>query len=129
ADPDLSEYGDVSELIYMLGPNQPPTSVIMKPEFQRKIYYDMSPIEDSTLASMLPIRAFQGAKFMEGPGADSVPRVYIKTLYNRVIKQEQQDAMINRWPPSQVFFLESDHSPFFSNPDVLFSFLLKAATF
>ncbi|GMN23329.1 hypothetical protein TIFTF001_000087 [Ficus carica] len=133
AAPDLSEYGDVNTYIYGSGPDQPPTSVIVKPEFQRQIFYDMSPIEDSILASMLlrpaPVRAFQGAKFVEGRGADSVPRVYIKTMYDRVLKQEQQDAMINRWPPSQVLCSESDHSPFFSNPDVLFSFLIKAANF
>ena len=74
-----------------------------------------------------PIRAFQGARFEDGAGADSVPRVYIKTLCDHIIKPEQQEAMINRWPPQQVFDLESDHSPFFSTPDALFDLLIKAA--
>ncbi|XP_062085702.1 methylesterase 17-like, partial [Humulus lupulus] len=39
-DPNLSEHGYVSKFIYGLGPNQPPTSVIMKPEFQWKIVED-----------------------------------------------------------------------------------------
>lgn len=43
--PDLSEYGDVNKYIDGLGPDQPPTSVLVKPEFQRRIFYNMSPIE------------------------------------------------------------------------------------
>ncbi|KAK8696066.1 hypothetical protein V6N13_001205 [Hibiscus sabdariffa] len=87
--------------------------------------------DDSTLAAMLvrpgPLRPFAGLRFMEGACADSVPRVYIKTLQDRVLKREQQEAMLKRWPPSLVFALESDHSPFFSTPTHLFAFLLKAA--
>ncbi|KAK8307101.1 hypothetical protein V6Z12_D03G171400 [Gossypium hirsutum] len=55
-----------------------------------------------------------------------VPRVFIKTLQDRVLKQEQQEAMLKRWAPALVFALESDHSPFFSMPTLLFAFLLKA---
>ncbi|XP_030503352.2 methylesterase 17-like [Cannabis sativa] len=130
-EPDLSEYGDVSELIYGLGPDQTPTSVIIKPQFQSMLMYNTSPIEDSTLAKMVvrpaPLRAFQDATFVEGPCSDSVRRVYIKTLQDRVIKQEQQDAMIRRWPPSQIFLSDTDHSPAFSNPRGLVRLLLQAA--
>ncbi|CAA7020050.1 unnamed protein product, partial [Microthlaspi erraticum] len=56
-----------------------------------------------------------------------VPRVYMKTLHDRVMKPEQQDAMVKRWPPSQTYELDTDHSPFFSNPFVLFGLLIKAA--
>ncbi|KAL5825883.1 hypothetical protein ACOSQ3_021946 [Xanthoceras sorbifolium] len=127
AAPELSEF---SEFVYGLGPDQPPTSTMLKTEFNRKILYQMSPVEDSVLASMLlrpaPARAFS-CQFAEGPDADRVPRVYIKTSCDRVVKpEEQQDAMIRRWPPSQVFVMESDHSPFFSNPFVLFDFIVKA---
>ncbi|OMO83000.1 hypothetical protein CCACVL1_11615 [Corchorus capsularis] len=133
-DPDLSRYGDVNDMIYGEGGDQPPTSMIMKQEFQREILYHLSPMEDSSLAGMLlrpgPLRAIQGVSFEEtewsGRNADSVPRVFIKTLHDRVLAQDQQDAMIRRWPPSQVFALESEHSPFFSTPTLLFSFLLKA---
>uniref|UniRef100_A0A803PVN8 Uncharacterized protein n=1 Tax=Cannabis sativa TaxID=3483 RepID=A0A803PVN8_CANSA len=74
-----------------------------------------------------PLRAFQDATFVEGPCSDSVRRVYIKTLQDRVIKQEQQDAMIRRWPPSQIFLSDTDHSPAFSNPRGLVRLLLQAA--
>ncbi|XVF65488.1 hypothetical protein PTKIN_Ptkin09bG0253500 [Pterospermum kingtungense] len=73
-----------------------------------------------------PSRPFAGIHFTEGPDADSVPRVFIKTIHDQVIMQERQDAMIRRWPPSQVFDLESERSPFFSTPTHLFGFLLKA---
>ncbi|KAI6676042.1 hypothetical protein NL676_036838 [Syzygium grande] len=65
--PDLSGYGDVNHLIFGLGPDKPPTSAIIKQEFQRSIIYQMSPLEDSTLAAMLlkpgPVTAMMTAKF------------------------------------------------------------------
>ncbi|KAF3953801.1 hypothetical protein ACB098_06G128400 [Castanea mollissima] len=132
--PDLSEYGDVYELGFGLGPDQPPTSALVKKEYQRKIIYHLSPHEDSTLAAMLlrpgPIKAIQSARFVavadEDHNVDKVPRIYIKTLYDRVVKPEQQAAMIKRWPPSDVYVLDSDHSPFFSTPFLLFGLLVKA---
>ncbi|XAR66048.1 Carboxylesterase [Bertholletia excelsa] len=130
--PDLSEFGDVFEFGFGLGPDQPPTSALVKKEFQRNIIYQLSPQEDSTLAAMLlrpgPIKALMSARFEEGKNdVENVPRVYIKTTQDRVVKPEQQEAMIRRWPPSQVYTLESDHSPFFSAPFLLFGLLVKAA--
>ncbi|KAJ0007418.1 hypothetical protein Pint_30194 [Pistacia integerrima] len=130
--PDLSEFADVNEQTFGLGPDKPPTSMIVKKEFQRKILYNMSPMEDSTLASMLlkpaPAMALGDAKFEEqGSDADKVRRVYIKTSNDRVIKQEQQDAMIRSWLPSEIFDIESDHSPFFSAPFIVFGSIIKAA--
>ncbi|KAF7147292.1 hypothetical protein RHSIM_Rhsim03G0154100 [Rhododendron simsii] len=130
--PDLSEYGDVYELEFGLGPDQPPTSALIKKEFQRKIVYQLSPQEDSTLAAMLlrpgPIKALVSARFEEGMiNCDEVPRVYIRTTQDRVVKPEQQEEMVKRWPPAEVYVLESDHSPFFSTPFLLFGLLVKAA--
>ncbi|KAK3014924.1 hypothetical protein RJ639_009940 [Escallonia herrerae] len=130
--PDLSEFGNAYDLEFGLGADQPPTTAVVKKELQRKIIYHMSPQEDSTLAAMLlrpgPIQALQSARFSEeNDDIDAVPRVYITTLYDRVVRPEQQDAMIKRWPPSKVYVLESDHSPFFSTPFVLFGLLVRAA--
>ncbi|XP_015874663.3 methylesterase 17 [Ziziphus jujuba] len=129
--PDLSEYGDVNKFRYGMGPDQPPTSVILKDEFQRQILYHMSPLEDSILASTLlrpgPIRPLSGRIDGGDLDAEGVPRVYIRTMHDRVLKAEQQEAMVKKWPPSQVFVLNSDHSPFFSTPFDLFSLLVKAA--
>lgn len=43
--PDLSEFGDVYELSFGLGKDKPPTSALVKKEFQRKIIYPLSPHE------------------------------------------------------------------------------------
>ncbi|XP_022893705.1 methylesterase 17-like isoform X2 [Olea europaea var. sylvestris] len=87
--------------------------------------------DDSTLAAMLlrpgPIQALKSAYFEEGEDADGVPRIYIKTTHDHVIKPQQQHAMIKKWPPTDVYVLESDHSPFFSAPFTLFGLLVKAA--
>ncbi|XP_059300790.1 methylesterase 17-like [Lycium ferocissimum] len=132
--PDLSEFGefgDVYDMEFRLGPEKPPTSVVVKQSLQRKLIYQMSPLEDSTLAAMLlrpgPIQALQSARFKEGEGADSVPRIYIRATNDRMLKPEQQDAMIRKWQPQHVYTLESDHSPFFSAPFALFGLLVKAA--
>uniref|UniRef100_A0A2C9V214 AB hydrolase-1 domain-containing protein n=1 Tax=Manihot esculenta TaxID=3983 RepID=A0A2C9V214_MANES len=132
--PELSSFGEVYELGFGLGSNEAPTSAIVKKEFQRQIIYQMSPREDSILASMLlrpgPILALKRAQFKEeenGDGIEKVKRVYIKTKHDHVIKPQQQEAMIKRWPPSQVFLLDCDHSPFFSSPFLLFGLLVKAA--
>ncbi|KNA20584.1 hypothetical protein SOVF_051060 isoform A [Spinacia oleracea] len=88
-------------------------------------------IDDCTLASMLlrtcPVRALSGAVFPEGKDSDMVPRVYIKTLHDNVLSVAQQDVMIKRWPPSDVYSIDSDHCPMFSNPSHLFGLLLKVA--
>ncbi|KAK1570335.1 hypothetical protein Q3G72_000398 [Acer saccharum] len=95
-----------------------------------KIPFSMIPPEDSILKSMLlrpQPKGIKGAKFTDGPDADNVPRVCIRALFDPYLKPDkQQAAMIRRWPPSQVFDIESDHSPFFSNPFVLFGFIVKA---
>nr|CAN78031.1 hypothetical protein VITISV_017532 [Vitis vinifera] len=127
--PDLSDFGDVYEVEF--GADQSPISAVIKKEFQRKIIYNMSPLEDSTLAAMLlrpgPLPAIRSAQFSETSDIDKVPRVYIKTMHDNVVKPAQQEAMIKRWPPSDVYVLESDHSPFFSTPFLLFGLLVKAA--
>ncbi|KAK4351218.1 hypothetical protein RND71_030531 [Anisodus tanguticus] len=132
--PDLSEFGefaDVYDMEFGLGPEKPPTSVVIKKSLQRQIIYQMSALEDSTLAAMLlrpgPIQALQSARFKEGEGTERVPRVYIRATNDRVLKLEQQDVMIRKWQPQHVYTLESDHSPFFSAPFALFGLLVKVA--
>ncbi|KAJ6697006.1 hypothetical protein OIU85_003376 [Salix viminalis] len=130
--PDLSSFGDVYELGFGLGPDQPPTSAVLKKEFQRKISFQLSPQEDSTLAAMLlrpgPILALMSARFKEErDDIDKVKRIFIKTTQDHVVKPHQQEEMIRRWPPSDVYVLDSDHSPFFSTPFLLFGLLIKAA--
>ncbi|KAK9046932.1 hypothetical protein V6N11_052801 [Hibiscus sabdariffa] len=75
-----------------------------------------------------PIMALSSARLEgEGESVEKVGRVYIKTMHDNVLKPDQQEAMIKKWLPSQVFALDSDHSPFFSAPFSLFGLLLKVA--
>lgn len=78
-----------------------------------------------------PIQALMSAQFKEEEDreeADKVKRVYIRTMYDRVIKPEQQEAMIKGWPPEIVYEMDTDHSPFFSNPSLLFGLLIKSCS-
>ncbi|CAN6992026.1 hypothetical protein BRARA_A03448 [Brassica rapa] len=133
--PELSEHGDVYELGFGLGPENPPTSALIKPEFRRKLLYHMTPQQECVLAALMmrpaPLLALTTAKMEEEKGEEEeeeqVPRVYIKTLHDRVMKPEQQEAMMKRWPPRQAYEVDSDHSPFFSNPFILCGLLIKAA--
>ncbi|KAL0382231.1 UNVERIFIED_CONTAM: Methylesterase 17 [Sesamum calycinum] len=54
--PDVSEFGELKEVYdvgFGLGEDHPPTTMMIKKEVQRKIIYQLSPQEDSTLAAML----------------------------------------------------------------------------
>lgn len=122
------------EFQYGLGSHNPPTTAMVRKGVQQDLLYQLSPVEDVALASMLlrpaPCLAFKTARF-DGPaegGVERVPRVYIKTLQDRVLKSEQQEAMIKRWPPNSVLCLDADHSPFFSAPRALYRMLLNATS-
>ncbi|KQJ89439.1 methylesterase 17 [Brachypodium distachyon] len=135
--PDLSKLGDVYELTFGLGDDHPPTGVALREEFQRRILYQQSPLEDCALASIL-LRpwptALSGARFGgggingkgEGSAIDDVRRVYITTAEDHMIKPEQQESMIRRWLPSEVLAMDTDHSPFFSAPEQLLQLILKS---
>ncbi|KAM0825722.1 hypothetical protein ACQ4PT_069357 [Festuca glaucescens] len=86
---------------------------------------------DRALASIL-LRpwpaALSAARFGSGDRStiDEVRRVYITTAKDTMVKLEQQEGMIRRWPPSEVVAMDTDHSPFFSAPEQLFQLILKS---
>ncbi|GMN23314.1 hypothetical protein TIFTF001_000090 [Ficus carica] len=83
---------DDYEYIYGLGRDQPPTGVIVKPELRRTVLYNMSPIQDYVLASMLlrpaPARALIDVWFDGGAATESVPRVFVRTLHDQLMAKE-----------------------------------------
>ncbi|XP_011622735.1 methylesterase 17 [Amborella trichopoda] len=130
---DKEQFGDHWEFGFGLGPDKPPTSALFRRETQRELLYQLSPDEDSTLASMLlrswPLGSIYNACY-EGEHTkdiDKVPRVYIKTLKDNLLKPELQEEMIKCWPPTEVMTMDTDHSPFFSAPNELLGLLLKAS--
>nr|ABR17243.1 unknown [Picea sitchensis] len=127
--PDLS---NESEFYHGLGSEYPPTSSMIRRELQQEILYQLSPPEDAALASLLirptSLLAFQTANFIAtSEEFMKVPRVYIKTLQDRVLLLDKQEAMIKMWPPDKVFSMDTDHSPFFSSPLELHGHLLHIA--
>eukprot|EP00252_Welwitschia_mirabilis_P015784 TRINITY_DN3502_c0_g1_i1.p1 TRINITY_DN3502_c0_g1~~TRINITY_DN3502_c0_g1_i1.p1 ORF type:complete len:274 (-),score=36.33 TRINITY_DN3502_c0_g1_i1:577-1398(-) len=122
----------VYKFFYCNGTDGVPTSQIFSSEFQQEILYQLSPSEDATLALLTlraaPIMAIKAAKF-EGKSEEfmQVPRVFIKTLQDRVLAVDLQEGMIKAWPPNKVLTLDTDHSSFFSAPLQLSSCLLEIA--
>lgn len=52
----MSDFGNAPEFGFGLGPDQPPTSLAFKKEFQREMFYQMSPqevINDSNNSIMI----------------------------------------------------------------------------
>ncbi|XP_031486692.1 methylesterase 17-like [Nymphaea colorata] len=129
--PDLSK---AVHPVYGKGPNKTTilTSFSFLPEIILQVLYNRSPQEDVILASKLlkpvPAQPILLARFNStstSTSVDAVARVYVKTLMDRVIKQEMQEAMIKKWPPSKVVAINSDHCPFFSAPRRLVNILLN----
>lgn len=54
-----------------------------------------------------------------------VPRAYILCEDDHTIPPEAQEEMVARWPTSDVYRLDSGHSPFFSQPQELAKLLLE----
>lgn len=57
-----------------------------------------------------------------------VPRTYIECLEDRAIPIALQRSMVSRLPCQRVITLDSDHSPFYSEPVALTSHLIELAT-
>eukprot|EP00253_Pinus_taeda_P006957 PITA_06957 len=121
----LNEY----EFYHGLGSEHPPGAMVRR-ELQQGILYQLSPPEDAALASLLirptSLLAIQTAKFTAtSEEFMKVPRVYIKTLQDRVLQLDKQEAMIKMWLPDKVIIMDTDHSPFFSSPLELHGHLLR----
>ncbi len=56
-----------------------------------------------------------------------VPRVYIECRRDRAVSLDEQRRMYGAIPCRQIISLDTDHSPFFSAPDVLAAHLLSLA--
>lgn len=54
-----------------------------------------------------------------------VPRIYIEALQDRTVTGDVQKRMYTELPCKQVITMDTSHSPFFSQPEVLANHLLK----
>ncbi|KAL6906011.1 hypothetical protein ACP4OV_003612 [Aristida adscensionis] len=119
------------ELTFSAAAGDPPTTIALRPEFQRDRLSQQSPEEESVLASMLmrpwPAAAISTASFDgDDERLNRIKRVFIKTERDLMLDPQQQDSMIKKWPPSEVLVIDTDHSPFFSAPEQLFNLIVKS---
>ena len=97
------------------------------PEAAKRAFYGQSPREDLVLAAML--RVNQHKEPISTPihwtkeRFGSVPRAYIECRRDRAIGIDHQRHMLQRFDCRLLASLDSDHSPFFSDPAALVSAL------
>ncbi|CAK9150813.1 unnamed protein product [Ilex paraguariensis] len=109
---------------YGNGPNNPPTALLFGPLFSATNLYQLSPIEDLTLATTLlrPIRLYSNEDLSKELMLTSekyglVNRVFIMASEDQVIKMDFQKWMIERNPPTEVRkIIGSDHMVMMGKP-------------
>ena len=72
-----------------------------------------------------PLKPLVTALEISGERFGRVPRAYVETTFDRVITPAAQRRMREALPCDPVFTLETDHSPFLSQPDALARILIS----
>ncbi len=97
----------------------------------RNIFYGMSKQEFVLLSEKLltpePLAPLTTQLSLTNENFGSIPRYYIKTLNDNAITRKMQKAMYCRLPCKKVYYICSDHSPFFSATKRLRNILIKIA--
>ena len=98
------------------------------PEYAEEVFYADCPsgttefalahlTEQATVPQTTPARLRQGHL--------TVPRSYIRTLYDNAIPTEFQAEMVADWPREDVYEMATSHSPFFADPSGLAALIDK----
>ncbi|KAM7251904.1 hypothetical protein ACFE04_023787 [Oxalis oulophora] len=118
------------------GADSPPTSLLFGPNLLATKFYQLSPLEDLMLATLLvrPFRIFRDATLLDtNPTLSeekygSVPRVYVVCDQDLMLEEDFQRWMIEKNPPvDQEVIPGSDHMVMFSKPHELASILQDIA--
>ncbi|XP_073065239.1 methyl jasmonate esterase 1-like [Primulina eburnea] len=110
-------FGTDTKLFYSNGEDKPPTSRTVGPECLATQFYQLSPLEDLTLATLLtrPVGFFINNVEFSEENYGSVRRVYM--IAEEDTKRECQDWMVQNNPPDEVKTIYgSDHMFMFSKP-------------
>jgi pimeloyl-ACP methyl ester carboxylesterase len=95
----------------------------------REIFYGCCPDEDVEFASARlcpePLKPLVTPLQLSAARFGQVPRAYIETTHDRVIGLASQRRMQAALPCAPVFTLDSDHSPFLSQPEALARILIS----
>jgi len=115
---------DVESLI---PPNMIPASsgltCTVRPEVIREAFYGRCSDEDAELArtrlSPEPLKPLVTPLDLTPGRYGRIPRSYVRTAFDRVITPAAQARMLEALPCESVCTLETDHSPFLSQPEAL----------
>jgi pimeloyl-ACP methyl ester carboxylesterase len=122
--------GDVGSL---LAPNMIPVergvSCAVRAEVLRDVFYGNCSDADFEFArervTPQPLKLLVATLDVSEQAFGLVPRAYIETARDRVVSLDAQRRMQATWPCAPVFTLDSDHSPFLSQPDALARILIS----
>jgi pimeloyl-ACP methyl ester carboxylesterase len=116
----------------LLAPNMIPfergVSCALRPEVLREAFFGACSDEDFEFArarlSPQPLKPL--ANTLEiGDRFSGVPRAYVETTRDRAISPAAQRRMLAVLPCAPVFTLDTDHSPFLSQPEALARILIS----
>ncbi|KAF3655398.1 putative receptor protein kinase TMK1-like [Capsicum annuum] len=124
-----------NRVTYDNGPENPPTTLVLGPKFLATNLYQLSPIEDLTMATKLvrplylyPAEEISKEMVLSRKKYGSVRRVYIIAAESKGLTKEFQRWMIENNPPDEVEEISgSDHMVMMSKPEQLFTTLLRIA--
>ncbi|KAK3412446.1 hypothetical protein EUGRSUZ_I01196 [Eucalyptus grandis] len=124
-----------SRYSYDNGPNNPPTAYTLGPMFSASRVYQLSPIQDWTLANTLvrPHRVFSDEDLtreitLSERNYGSVRRVAVISEDDKLLNKDFILWMIERNPPDQVLEVKgSDHMVMMSKPKQLLALLQRIA--
>ena len=122
--------GDVSSL---LAPNMIPVesgvSCTLRPEVLRDAFYGSCSDADFEFArerlAPQPLKLLVSTLDVSDLKFGSVSRAYVETARDRAVSLDAQRRMQSALPCSPVFTLDSDHSPFLSQPEALARILIS----
>jgi len=101
------------------------------PDAVKRVFYNTTPDEWVARAAVLsgpePMVSFTTPLQVTDEGYGSVDRVYIECTQDRAIAPELQRMMVAELPCREVITMDTDHSPFYSAPDLLAAHLLTIA--
>lgn len=111
--------------------NQAENTIDINLDAVEEIFYEKTSKRWLNLAKALlktePLQPFITPLNLTTQNYGSVRRFYIKTTLDKAITPSIQEMMITAEPCEDVYFINSDHSPFFTTPTVLKNKILEIA--
>ncbi|XP_060169306.1 methyl jasmonate esterase 1-like [Lycium barbarum] len=124
-----------NRVTYDNGPNNPPTTFNFGPKYLASNLYQLSPIQDWALATMLvrprylySLEDISKEMVLSSKRYGSIRRVFVVAAEDKQLKKEFQQWMIEKNPPDEVEEIPgADHMVMMSKPLQLFTLLLRIA--